>query len=1095
MARVLESPPSPPETRAAPTLAPAPGVGFQERRLERALLLWNAPLVLLAAWGVAAAQQNPSQTFVPALTALGCVWLACLALHVLLCLTRFDGDLLLLPLLSVLLLVGSAYHLDMKGPAAPGLTPGPYTNAALVAVGVLAIVTTAGKWFKRLSLLLEEKVWWRVAGDRPYYDSVPFHLLLLALMAFLALLLLVRGIRSEGGALIQVPLPGGIRFTPSELIRLAVAFFLADYLGRNSRILRNLRQPIGRIWPLNRIHTERRAELMGVLLTVGFYCLFFWAFRDFGPAAVVIVLTLGALYAATGRLLTPLVLGLVIGLAVIIPTAKGLAFHTLGNRVEMWLDPWDTHFVNGDHQARILWSIAAGGWFGMGVGTQNLPHTLPLARNDAAFAGVAATMGLWVGLAVLAVFAGITWRGMLAARQAPTDRMRLLAFCLTGLLAFQAVWICGAMVRVFPFTGINVPFVSTGLTSMIASAIALGTIWNLSRPVQGIPDTTDASPEVLRGVTRLAVPMAALFALPAIGLILYGCPWILGDRTLVRTAWGINRQREKTAFADPYLERFKQRFPRGRIFSADGKLVAFSNPSPLEIEEIRKFSPSFARYVERRERSGSAGERYYPLGSSMAQFIGWNSQGRFAAQAGSVEASWDDLLRGYQPGQLPFYFRTRHNPLVRPPVPQDLLLTVDTAVQQFAARQLADAVKEWDGSGGALVVYDAATGAVLAAATAPAFDPNGLTIERMRKLLEQHPRTGVLTNKAVSRDALYFPGSSFKILTAAAGIEEGVDGSVTCRNGRNAEPIAWEYGAKRWKRDTGKIADYSSGGHGSLRISTDIDLAMVVSCNVFFGKLAAALGPERFHRAMESAELASVPPVEQLAEHLPYAGFGQIDAKTSPLEMAMLAASMATARADLPGATAARPHWVQAVVTRKGKREPDGLPGAPDRKPFRPFSAAASERVRQMMVDVVESPSGTAHEAFFRGGGQRLPGITVGGKTGTAEFEKRVKGSRGEQTVIGRHAWFAGFARSDHEIQPRTLAFAVLVEDVRRGGTGGRVCAPVARRVIQQILPAPGTEPPAPLDNLDRFYQDQIRPRLGPLGPIIDWLRNLGNRR
>lgn len=1080
------------DRQATSDAAPA---GFRGRGRERALLLGNLPLVLFAAWGVAAAQQRPPDAFLPALQGIGTPWLACFGLHVLLCLTRFDGDLLLLPLLSLVFTVGAAFHVDMRGPSSPGLTPEPYTTAVLVGVGVLALVTAGGRWFRRLSLYFEERVWWKIAGDRPYYESIPFHFLLVGLMVILSLLLMVRGIRSTGDALVQVTLPGGLRFTPSELIRLAVAFFLADYLGRNSRVLRTLREPIGRVWPLNRIRMEPRVELTVLLTTVMLYCFFFYAFRDFGPAAVIIVLTLATLYAATGRLFTPVALGTALALLIAVPTWKNLAFHTLRNRVMMWLDPWNTQFVNGDHQARILWSIASGGWFGMGVGTQNLPQTLPLARNDAAFAGIAASMGMWTALALLGVYAALTWRGMIAARQAGTDRMRLLAFSLTALLAFQAVWICGAMVRVFPFTGINLPFISTGLTSMVASSLALGTIWNISRAGSARPDATEATPEVQRGVTRLARPVTASFLLPAIGVVLYGCPWILGDRVLMATAHGINRERERTAFANPYLERFKRRFPRGRIFSADGKLIAVSNPSPEEIRAISEFDPAFARRVEQSERAGAEGERYYPLGASAAQLLGWTPQGRFQAQAGSVEASWDPLLRGYQPRDLPFYFRTRHNPVVRPPVPQDLQLTIRADLQQAAARRLSEAVREWDGTGGAAVIYDADTGEVLAAATAPNFDPNGLTLARMQQYVNAHPRTSVLTNKALARNALFFPGSSFKILTAAAAVQAGVEGGITCRNGNNAQPITWEYGGKRWTRDVGKISDYSSGGHGDLSLVRSIDRAMTVSCNVFFAKLAAELGPDRFHQAMKDAELYRVPETEALAEHLPYSGFGQIDVKTSPLEMMMLAGAVAVARDEAVNAPAARPHWVQFVVRDNKRRLPEGVAGAPDRSAYRPFSPEAARRVREMLVRAVQDPAGTAHAAFYRGGEPRLPGITVGGKTGTAEFEKQVKSGGRTRRTIGRHAWFVGFARSDHEIQPRTLAFAVLVEDVRRGGTGGRVCAPVARDLIAQILPLPGDEPPGVPDMLDRFYHQRVRPGLGPFGPIVDWLRERFGRR
>lgn len=1073
---------------AAPPAPAVSGVGgFRGRSLERRLLFWNLPLFLLAAWGVAAAQPTLNLALAPALTSLGTLWAACLALHLVLCATRFDGDLLILPIFSLLLLVGGAYHLDLAGPATPGISPGPYTQAGLIALVILGLVTAGGPFFRRLSVLFEEKVWWRVARDRPYYESIPFHLFLLGLMVLLALLLLVGGVPSQGGSLIQVRLPGGFSFTPSELIRLAVAFFLADYLGRNARIMRSLRQPLGRVWPLNRLYFERRSELTVVLVTVGLYLFFFYAFRDFGPAAVIIALTLVSLYAATGRALTPLLLGLGIALLVAIPTWQNLAFGTLRNRAGMWLDPWHTHFVNGDHQARILWSIASGGWFGMGVGTQNMPVTLPLARNDCAFAGVSATMGMWTGLALLGLFAALTWRGMQGARQAPTDRMRLLGFCLTSLLAFQAIWICGAMVRVFPFTGINLPFISTGLSSMVASALALGTVWNISRARTARPDATEATPEVLRGITRLSRPITAAFALPAIGLVLYGCPWILGDRVLTANAQGIGRGREKTSFNNPYLERFRDRFPRGRIFSADGKLLAVSNPEGAEVEAVAQVSPSLAREIR---ESGGTGRRYYPLRQAAAQLVGWTPQGRFASLKGSVETGWDDLLRGYDYGKLPFYFRTRHNPLVRPPQRQDLQLTVDAELQRFAAKQLADAVEAQGGAGGAAVVYDVNTGEVLTAVTAPSFDPNGLTLERMQKYIAANPRTQVLVNKALARDALYFPGSSFKILTAGAGLEHSVTGNITCANGHNAEPLVWEWGNTRWRRNPGRIRDYGLGGHGPMRLPDSLDRAMTGSCNVFFAKMAVETGAERFHQALEAAELSYVPTVREVAEHLPAAGFGQIVVKASPIEMAMLAGSVARARQDLGNASGTRPHWVKAVVVNDRPREPEGLFGAPNRESYAPFSLSTATRLRELMIGVVQNPGGTAHAAFYAGGAPRLQGITVGGKTGTAEFDKTVRG----KTVTGRHAWFIGFARSDHEIQPRTLAFAVLLEDVRRGATGGNAAAPLARRLIERILPQPGQGSPLNAGELTPYYPNPQDRTPGPFGPAIDWLRRLLRR-
>lgn len=1065
--------------------------GFRLRAPERHGLLLVLPLALLGAGGVAAAQPQPAAALLPALQVLGGLWLACAALHLLLCVARFDGDPQFLPLLAGLLLIGGAYHADLRGPATPGLTPTAYLSAAYTCLVVLGMVTAGGRALRKASLLLEERVWWRLVGARPYYESIPFHLLLLGGMLCLLLLLKLGGVRGEGGSLVRVPLPFGQSFTPSEFVRLAVAFFLADYLGRNATALRNLRRPLAPVWPLRLLRVERRAELGVVLLTVGLYCAFFYVFRDFGPAVVIVVLTLGCLFAATNRPLTPLLLGGALALAIVLSTWSDFAFHTLRNRVEMWLNPWDTDFRHGDHLARILWSIAAGGWFGMGAGSYDLAAQLPLARNDAAFAGVAASMGMYVGLAVLGLYAALTWRGLLAARRAGTDRSRLLAFALTALLALQAVWIAGAMVRVFPFTGINLPFISTGLSSMVASALALGTLWNLSRPPHPHrpADATAASPEVLRALTRLAVPLTATFALPAALLVLHGCPWLLADRVLARSARGVGRQGERTTFVNPYLEAFRRRFPRGRIFSADGRLLAFSSPSDAELTELRRDLPEFAAMVERSAGSAPPGTRYYPLGAAAAQLVGWNPHGEFMAREGSVETAFDGPLRGYDPGRLPHFFRLRHNPLATLPTRQDLQLTVDSGLQQRAHELLARAARSAGAAGGAVLVYDAATGAVLCAATAPSFDPNGLNVARMRSLLESDPRTRVLTNKALARDALYFPGSTFKVLTAAALLELGdaASGSITCRNGRNAEALAWEYGGRSYRREPGRVSDYGRAGHGALGLRGGLADAMAFSCNVFFARAAVEVEPELLARTMRAAELRAVPSLRELAEHLPAAGFGQVVVKTSPVELAMVAAAVAVARAESPGMAAARPHWVQAVVSRGARREPDGVPGAPDRSAYRPFPDPVARRLRELMVGVVQRPEGTAHAAFYREGAPRLPGITVGGKTGTAEFDRPARGA--ERPARGRHVWFMGFARSDHEVEPRTLAFAVLLEDVRRGVTGGSACAPLARELLQEILPAPGAAPRPEPPGLERFLEEQIRSRLGPLGALLDALR------
>lgn len=1017
---------------------------------ERTLLLWN---LLPYGLGIAAlAATSPAGPIAGARSAAGILlplYLAPLAAHVLLTLLRVESDALLLPLLSLLLMVGGIYHQGI-GRAGGGTTAAPYMAAALVGVATLAVVVAAAPLLRRLALRFEEVVWWRVAGDTPYYASLPFHALLLGGMVLLLIWLRLVGQSDagRGGAIVQVPLPFGWSFTPSEFVRLAVAFFLAEFLAANARVMRSLRQPLGKVWPLSRITVEHLPELVVVLTMLLLYCAFFYLFRDFGPAVIIVALTLLCLLAATGRVGTPLALAGLSLLAVGGPAYLGWGFRTLQQRVAMWWDPFYTLFPNGDHLARSLWGIASGGWFGVGSGSVNLRTLLPEAARDTVFAGIATTMGVWVAAGVLAIYAALAWRGFQVARSAGSDHGRLLAFSMTALLTLQAVWICAASVRVLPLSGINLPFLSTGISSMIASCIPIAVLLHLSRagPAQV---AAGESPQISRGVERLARPLAWVFVLPLAGLLAYGVPFLLGNRTLVRPALAVGGDGRVSEMTNPYLAGFRSRFPRGRILSADGKVLARNE-------------------TESGEKSGRVSlSRVYPLGMATAQLVGWTTRGRFAAAEGSVETLYDSDLRGYREADLPHLWRTRHNPLARKPQPRDVTLTLPSDLQRYADRQLRETVRRTGGRGGAAILFDATTGRVLAAATAPRFDPNGLTRDRMARYAREHRQNLILTHKALSREAQFFPGSVFKLITAGAALEEPsvLEGRALCR-AANGEPITWEHAGRRYRRKTGAIHDYGMTRHGAWSLESGLDDATAVSCNVFFATLATRVGPERLARTIRAAKLSAAPSVERIAAYLPEAGFGQIVVTVSPIEMARLAGAIGRAESGSPGSffggTAQRgegacpePYWVEKIGTAPARR---GEIGSPGEAPYRPFSPEVARRLNALMRGVVAGPSGTAYRAFHDpGGGERLPHLEIGGKTGTAEFDKRVT-TRSGRSVRGRgkHAWFVGFARERDRVPARVIAFAVLVEDVRGRATGGTVCAPLARDLLAHALPRSG---------------------------------------
>jgi len=338
-----------------------------------------------------------------------------------------------------------------------------------------------------------------------------------------------------------------------------------------------------------------------------------------------------------------------------------------------------------------------------------------------------------------------------------------------------------------------------------------------------------------------------------------------------------------------------------------------------------------------------------------------------------------------------------------------------------------------------------------------------LTAERMRRYLREHRRTGILTNKALDPEARAFPGSTFKLLTLAAALAAMPDGSVECV-GSNRQPIRWRLGNQRRQRPAGRIRD--SGPHGGFDLAADYRQALAVSCNVYFATLAAAIGAERLHELLVRAEFGGAPDVAALGEYLPEAGFGQVVVRSSPVELARFVAAIARA-----GEEAGRPHWIHATLDRGERRRATDAIGAPDDRPYRPLSPEIAAAVREAMISAANTPGGTTWAAFHPGGVPALPGVTIGGKTGTAEFERPASDPRRRQSPRGRHAWFVGFARSDVALEPRTLVIVVLLEDVASGGTGGAICAPLARELFRAAL-GPLPEPPPPI-----VPQAPLRPR------------------
>ncbi|MEE9473902.1 MAG: penicillin-binding protein 2 [Acidimicrobiia bacterium] len=344
-------------------------------------------------------------------------------------------------------------------------------------------------------------------------------------------------------------------------------------------------------------------------------------------------------------------------------------------------------------------------------------------------------------------------------------------------------------------------------------------------------------------------------------------------------------------------------------------------------------------------------------------------------------------------------------------------LTISNPVQQAAQRELA-------GQAGAIVAIEPTTGEILAMYSSPSFSPADLLGEfsgpgDALTANETHP----LTNRAI--EMTFAPGSSFKVITAAAALESGL---------ANPDTSFINVLELELPGSTAVIrnADRDRCGEGE---SVDLAGAFRRSCNTIFGQLGIDLGLEvigeiaadfGFNRVLpfELTTVESSFPVDPLVGDpaaTAQSAIGQRDVRATPLQMAMVAAAVANRGLVM------QPY----VISEEFDRELNILEQFQPVEVRRAVSPGTAATLSRMMEDVV---------SFGTGRRAAIEGVAVGGKTGTAEVPGQPP-----------HAWFIGYARSEE----RQIAVAVVIENGGNAGedaTGGAVAAPMAREVMRTWL-------------------------------------------
>ncbi len=414
-------------------------------------------------------------------------------------------------------------------------------------------------------------------------------------------------------------------------------------------------------------------------------------------------------------------------------------------------------------------------------------------------------------------------------------------------------------------------------------------------------------------------------------------------------------------------------------------------------------------------------KRAYPHGRTAAAVLGF--VGRDGEGLEGVEGALDERLAGVDgevlvvlDGRLP---RSRAQIPERTIVTKQMLpgssvvLTLDLDIQSIAEEELAKAVESANAAGGTAIVMDPKTGEVLALASQPGFDPNQYG---------QYPEKSWVNHAVVSP---YEPGSTFKVITACAAIEEGVMSYGETHQCTGSRSIG--------RRSISCAMHSGSRAHGAV----DLDHIIIKSCNTGIATVAMAMGAERMSRWLKKfgfgektgIEVAGesrgilAPPGKWSQMQLANIGFGQ-GISVTPLQLLSAYCTIAN------GGWRVHARVVKAITDASGAIE---HPAPPARE--RILSEETSGRMRRVMTKVVEE--GTGKAAGIRG---RL----VAGKTGTAQKPTPEAGFR-SGLYIGS---FAGFAPAD---DPR-IAVIVVIDEPRNGHYGGVVAAPAFRAICERAL-------------------------------------------
>ncbi|MEE0706620.1 MAG: FtsW/RodA/SpoVE family cell cycle protein [Adlercreutzia sp.] len=805
-----------------------------------------------------------------------------------------------------------------------------------------------------------------------------YTLMVVGILFLLSPMLPVIGHESGGGQLwLSI---GPFSFQPGEIAKILIVFFIAAYLAANREMLSVFTWQVG---PFNLPSLPTLLPLI-VMWALAFVVVVLE--KDLGLALVLFSVFVIMLYVATGK---KLYLVVSIGLAAIAAVALYSFMGHVQARVAIWQDPFADAQGAGFQLVQSIYSLADGDLFGQGIGrgmggNPIAEGGIPVAESDFIFPVIAEETGLMGAAGVLLLYLCFAIRGVVTAARAKSDVSSFTAVGLTSIIVLQAFIIVGGVTRLIPLTGITLPFISQGGSSLIASFIIVGCLLRCGDEGTGVDSEMRQTGTIGSHGTNSVLGRVALGKRLTGTMIIYSVLFgvLVANLTYLMV---IKAPEYQNMPSNNHTMAREATMERGTISTVDGTVLA---------QSVRQEDGTY--------------KREYPAGTLAAHIVGYTSQ-KFGSAG--IEAAYNDTLRGEQNFAS---FTDVVNSLAGIQTKgNDVTLTIDATIQRAAQNVL-------EGQVGACVVMNPETGAVLALASSPTFDAADYEA-LLTAASDNSSDSSELFNRATQ--ALYAPGSTFKMVTLAAALQDGVATADTMYDSPGTMDIGNAPVTNVKKRNYGRITLemamwYSSNTvFGQVGVQLGADLLVQMAGNFGFNEdidfplpLATSLMPDP--EEMTTWETAWAACGEPVGEHESPAG-----PQATVMQMCLVGCAIANEGALM------QPYLVDGVYNANGERSFSPMP----LKLKQAIDKDTAAREIEIMKGVVTDGTGSR---------AAIDGVAVAGKTGTHE--------RGDGDD---DSWFVGLAPAN---DPKVVV-AVAIE---RGESGAGAGA--AHDVLETALEVTG---------------------------------------